>query len=140
MWKSIIGKIDKILNAVRGVADTVITNDEERGRIVEDIESIRADVELGYQAILTERHQNDMNSDSWLSKNIRPLVLIFLLLAFAVFTSLDGAGLIVVAPEYISLIKEWGAIALMFYFGSRGIEKVTRISDNIFRKKRKNKE
>jgi len=137
MWKLIFSKIDKILNSIKGIADTVSTTDEERGNIVKNIEEIKADLQIAYENALTERHKADMQSDSWLSKNIRPLTLIFLMFAFILFASLDGLGCIDLNESYIELIRMWGEVALMFYFGSRGVEKTARITDALFRKKRR---
>lgn len=136
IWTQIIGKIDKIINSVGSVLDNTLTSKEEKGNIIKEIEQIKADVELAYQSALTERHKADMNSDSWLSKNVRPLTLIFLLFAFILFAILDGYGCIKLDKAYIELIKIWGELALMFYFGSRGIEKTANITKHLFRKRK----
>ena len=73
---------------------------------------------------LTARLQADMASDSWLSKNIRPLVLVFLLSAYTVFAGLS-IGSETINPIYADMLKDMLTAAFGFYFVSRGIEKVT---------------
>lgn len=72
---------------------------------------------------LTKRLQADMQSDSWLSKNVRPLVLIFLLVLYTAFAGFSIAYSI--DPAYIEMLKQMLMAAFGFYFVSRGIEKVT---------------
>ena len=72
---------------------------------------------------LTERLKADMSSDSWLSKNIRPLVLIFLLIAYSSFAicsmfDLETRG------AYVELLGQWGMLVMSFYFGGRTMEKI----------------
>jgi hypothetical protein len=75
---------------------------------------------------LTERLKADMSSDSWLSKNVRPLVLIYLLGAWTVFA---GFSLYQhdVSPAYVDMLKQMLMAAFGFYFVSRGAEKITTI-------------
>jgi hypothetical protein len=72
---------------------------------------------------LTKRLQADMASDSWLSKNIRPMVLVFLLTIYTVFAGFSLRYNI--DPAYVEMLKEMLMAAFGFYFVSRGIEKVT---------------
>ena len=72
---------------------------------------------------LTARLQADMSSDSWLSKNIRPMVLIFLLVAYSGFAicsmfDLETRG------AYVELLGQWGMLVMSFYFGGRTMEKI----------------
>lgn len=72
---------------------------------------------------LTARLQADMSSDSWLSKNIRPMVLIFLLIAYSGFAicsmfDLETRG------AYVELLGQWGMLVMSFYFGGRTMEKI----------------
>jgi len=85
---------------------------------------IKADADEQVQ--LTQRHASDMSSDSWLSKNIRPSVLIYILTAYLVLSILDGIGF-KVAEAYITLLGQWGMIVMSFYFGGRTAEKVMQI-------------
>lgn len=75
---------------------------------------------------LTDRHTADMASDSWLSKNIRPLVLVYLMGAWTLFAGLSlFAG--DVAPEYVEMLKQMLMAAFGFYFVGRTAEKITQI-------------
>ena len=75
---------------------------------------------------LTKRLQADMSSDSWLSKNIRPMTLIAILGAYFIFAGLSAAG-IQVNERYVELLGQWGMLIMSFYFGSRGMEKIAEI-------------
>ena len=75
---------------------------------------------------LTKRQQADMGSDSWLSKNIRPLSLIALFFAYIIFAVMSAFG-INTNDNYTMLLGQWGQLAFGFYFGSRGLEKITEI-------------
>ena len=72
---------------------------------------------------LTKRHEADMASDSWLSKNIRPMTLIFILLVYTSFAGLSAAD-IEVNNNYVELLGQWGMLIMSFYFGGRTLEKV----------------
>lgn len=75
------------------------------------------------QANLTSRHEADMKSDSWLSKNIRPMVLIFLLLAYSGFAVASIFGY-ETRGAYVELLGQWGMLVMSFYFGGRTMEKI----------------
>jgi hypothetical protein len=75
------------------------------------------------QQELTKRHTADMASDSWLSKNIRPLMLICLFSAYTVF-SVASVFDYEAKTAYVELLGQWGMLAFGFYFGSRGAEKI----------------
>jgi len=72
---------------------------------------------------LTKRLQADMGSDSWLSKNIRPLTLVFILITYTVF-GLMSAWDIEVNSNYVELLGQWGMLIMSFYFGGRTLEKI----------------
>ena len=72
---------------------------------------------------LTQRQQADMASDSWLSKNIRPLTLLYILVAYMALAILDAA-LIDVADAFVELLGQWGMLVMSFYFGGRTLEKI----------------
>jgi uncharacterized membrane protein (DUF106 family) len=71
----------------------------------------------------TKRWEADMKADSWLSKNIRPMTLIFILVAYAAF-ALMSAWDIEVNEAYVRLLGEWGQLIMLAYFGGRTVEKV----------------
>lgn len=72
---------------------------------------------------LTKRLQADMTSDSWLSKNIRPMTLIFILGAYFVFAMMSAYGNNA-NEKYVELLGQWGMLIMSFYFGGRTLEKI----------------
>lgn len=72
---------------------------------------------------LTERLKADMSSDSWLSKNIRPLTLVFILLAYSTFAMMSAFDL-ETRGAYVELLGQWGMLIMSFYFGGRTLEKI----------------
>jgi hypothetical protein len=72
---------------------------------------------------VSERWKADMASDSWLSKNVRPGTLVYLLTAYLIFALLDGAGYRI-SESYVQLLGQWGMLVMTAYFGGRTVEKV----------------
>lgn len=72
---------------------------------------------------VSDRWQADMGSDSWLSKNIRPMTLAYILTAYLLLALLDGAGYRI-AESYVTLLGQWGMLVMTAYFGGRTVEKV----------------
>lgn len=75
---------------------------------------------------LTERLKADMGSDSWLSKNIRPMTLIAILIGYFVFAMMSAFGHNS-NERYIELLGQWGMLIMSFYFGGRTLEKIMDI-------------
>jgi hypothetical protein len=82
---------------------------------------IQADVNEAQE--LTKRLEADMASDSWLSKNIRPMTLIFILVFYVVFAMMSAGG-IDTNQKYVELLGQWGMLIMSFYFGGRTLEKI----------------
>jgi hypothetical protein len=72
---------------------------------------------------VTRRWESDMASDSFLSKNIRPGTLVYILTAYLIFAGLSAAG-IDVNEAYVNLLGQWGMLVMTAYFGGRTVEKV----------------
>jgi hypothetical protein len=72
---------------------------------------------------VTERWKSDMLSDSWLSKNIRPLTLIFILGIYTIFSIASAFG-ISITESYVELLGQWGMLVMSAYFVGRSVEKV----------------
>lgn len=72
---------------------------------------------------VTKRAQADMTSDSWLSKNIRPMTLIFILFGYFVFAMMSAFGNNA-NEKYVELLGQWGMLVMSFYFGGRTLEKI----------------
>jgi hypothetical protein len=72
---------------------------------------------------LSERHKADMSSDSWLSKNIRPMTLVAIFVGYFVFAMMSAFSYN--ANEvYVTLLGQWGMLVMSFYFGGRTLEKI----------------
>ena len=89
------------------------------------LEENKLDTELfkAEAAAVTERWKADMASDSWLSKNIRPLTLIALLMGYFLFALMSAFGYNA-TESYVTLLGNWGQIVMLAYFGGRTVEKV----------------
>ena len=83
-----------------------------------DIEAFKAEAEA-----VSQRWVADMSSDSWLSKNIRPMTLIALLFGYFMFAAMSAFGHDA-NEAYVTLLGQWGQIVMLAYFGGRSIEKV----------------
>ena len=75
------------------------------------------------QQELTKRQQADMASDSTLSKNIRPMTLVFILIVYSTFAMMSAWD-IEVNNNYVELLGQWGMLIMSFYFGGRTLEKI----------------
>jgi len=78
---------------------------------------------------ISSRWASDMKSDSWLSKNTRPMTLIYLTLAMTIFIVLDSTVLLEIKTGWVSLLEALLITVYVAYFGSRGAEKITKIKN-----------
>ena len=78
------------------------------------------------QTNVTARQQADMASDSWLSKNIRPMTLVAIFTGYFTFGIMDANGAHVNA-SYVQLLGQWGMLVMSFYFGGRSLEKIMEL-------------
>jgi hypothetical protein len=111
--------IDKLIPdpAAKAQAQLELAKLAQEGKLAE----IQADTVAMQET--SKRWQADMASDSWLSKNIRPMTLVFILLVFCAF-SLMSAWKIDVNESYVKLLGEWGQLIMLAYFGGRTVEKI----------------
>ena len=79
--------------------------------------------EIAAQQEVTKRWEADMASDSWLSKNIRPMTLIFILGAYFIFSMMSAFNYDT-NEAYVKLLGEWGQLVMLAYFAGRTVEKV----------------
>lgn len=86
-------------------------------------ELAKMQADMQEQGELTKRQENDMRSDSWLSKNIRPMTLIAILTGYFVFAMLSAFD-IETNSKYVELLGQWGMLIMSFYFGGRTLEKI----------------
>ncbi len=116
--------IDKLGSAIA----KFIPNKIDKAAAVREMQQVINTHEVQMAQEITKRHASDMASDSWLSKNIRPLTLIFILALYSFFSLADGnLGTFHVNQAYVELLGQWGMLIMSFYFGSRGLEKITAI-------------
>lgn len=86
-----------------------------------ELAKINADISESQE--LTKRLEADMGSDSWLSKNIRPMTLIAILFGYFTFAMLSAFG-VDTNSKYVELLGQWGMLIMSFYFGGRTLEKI----------------
>lgn len=127
--------IGEILNIGSKILDRVLPDpDKKEAAKLElaklamsgDIAKLQAEIEaykIEQEAVST-RWTADMNSDSWLSKNIRPLTMIFILSAYLLLAIGDGAEWFDVSDNFVELLGQWGMLVMSAYFGGRTLEKI----------------
>jgi len=126
--------IDALLNIGGKLVDKLIPDPKAQAQAKLELAKMAQDGELAKMANetklyeteqdnLTGRHKADMASDSWLSKNIRPMTLIAILTGYFVFALMSAFNLDTNAA-YVELLGQWGMLIMSFYFGGRTLEKV----------------
>ena len=117
----------KLVQDVGNVIDNLHTSKEEKLAAEAKIKDMIMSYEAEMQKQVTERWKLDMNSDSWLSKNIRPLVLVFLVISTVLLVFID-AGFIKfdVKYSYVDLLQLVLITVIGAYFGGRSLEKVKK--------------
>jgi len=131
--KNILAKLfgtagGNIAEKISGIIDKHTFSKVEKAQFEKEMEKVFIKAELDLEKEITSRHANDMASDSWLSKNIRPLLTIFSLFLYTLFALIDGnIGDFNIANQYVDLLGQIVIMSLGFYFTSRGIEKTAKI-------------
>lgn len=127
----ILNKVGDVLpdNGVLGIVKNLITNDVEL--TPQDKETALALLQqdtIEMQEV-TKRWSSDMTSDSWLSKNTRPLALIYLTIVTTLMMIIDSTAIdFDVKPSWVTLLETLLVTVYIAYFGSRGVEKYKSIS------------
>ena len=122
--KLISGGASKLVDSVDSVLDNVITTDEEKLEAKRKLKQLILSHEAELQKNVTDRWKADMNSDSWLSKNVRPLVLIFLVVSTVLMIFIDaGAISFTVEEKWTDLLQLVLITVIGAYFGGRSLEK-----------------
>jgi len=130
--------VTNLVDSVGNTIDKLVTSDEERDKLKIEMEAelnklkiIQLDAIRQYDSEISNRHMSDMKSDSWLSKNVRPLSLVFLTVSTVLLAYLT---IFVLEADKVALIQPWKDLLQIllvtvyaFYFGSRGFEKVNSI-------------
>ena len=119
------------------ILDKVLPNEEAKAKALAELKKIESDGKLGElnvnleeykteQNNVSERWKADMSSDSWLSKNIRPMALIAIFTGYFLFAMMSAFGYNA-NESYVTLLGNWGMLVFGAYFGSRSLEKITEI-------------
>lgn len=127
LQKVLSGGASKLIKDVGGVIDNLTTTKEEKLAAEQKIKELISNHELELQKQVTNRWEADMKSDSWLSKNVRPLVLIFLVVSTVLMIFID-AGLIAfnVEQKWTDLLQLVLITVIGAYFGGRSLEKTKK--------------
>jgi hypothetical protein len=126
--------LDALLQVGGKLIDKLIPDPEAKAKAQFELAKMGQDGELARMANetrlfeveqenVTRRAEADMASDSWLSKNIRPMTLVFLLVAYSSFAVASIFNLETRAA-YVELLGQWGMLVMSFYFGGRTMEKI----------------
>lgn len=125
--------VGSVVDSVGSAIDKLVTSDAEKLALKNELIKIQTEAKLKEQEIdiqyameATKRQSNDMQSDSWLSKNIRPMTLIFILVMYSLL-SISSGFKFEVTESYVSLLGQWGMLIMSFYFSGRTIEKISSI-------------
>ena len=118
LFSKLLGNADKVI-------DEVVTSQEEKLTLKNKLQEIVNEHQAIIEQEVSKRWQADMNSDSWLSKSIRPLVLGWLVVATTLLIFIDaGAIEFVVEDKWVDLLQIVLITVIGAYFGSRGLEKI----------------
>ena len=117
--------LDKVIPdpAQKAEAQAKLLEIQQQGRLAE----LQADTAEAQE--VTKRQEADMASDSTLSKNIRPLTLVFILIVYSTFAMMSAWD-IEVNNNYVELLGQWGMLIMSFYFGGRTLEKIMEMKKN----------
>ena len=113
-----------VIKEIGNVIDKLTTTEQEKLEIKKQVQIILEEADNNAQQQVTDRWNADMNSDSWLAKNIRPLVLVFLTFVFSLLAFTDGnIGEFKIAKEYIPIFQTLLVTVYGAYFVGRTWEK-----------------
>ena len=127
LGKLFSGGAAELVKGVGGVIDNLHTSKEEKLEAERKIKELISSYEVEMEKNITERWKMDMASDSWLSKNIRPLVLVFLVVSTVLLIFIDaGAINFTVQDKWTDLLQLVLITVIGAYFGGRSLEKVKK--------------
>lgn len=123
----LFGKGSGVVEQVGGLVDKFVRTKDEKAQFEKEMAEILINAEADMQKNVTERWKADMASDSWLSKNVRPLVLMFLIFNTMLLIFIDaGAINFKVEDNWVSLLEILLLTVIAAYFGGRTIEKTRK--------------
>ena len=121
------GGAAELVKGVGGVIDNLHTSKEEKLEAERKIKEIIANHEAEMEKNITSRWEADLKSDSWLSKNVRPLVLVFLIVCTMLLIFIDAGALnFEVKSSWVDLLQLVLITVIGAYFGGRSLEKVKK--------------
>ena len=121
------GGAAELVKGVGGVLDNLTTSKEEKLEAERKIQELIANHEAKMEQNITDRWSADMNSDSWLSKNVRPLVLIFLVVSTVLMIFIDAGTInFEVEAKWTDLLQLVLITVIGAYFGGRSLEKTKK--------------
>ena len=129
---SILGKMFSggaadLINSVGDVVDNLHTSKEEKLAAEQKVKKLVANYEIEMEKNITDRWKADMNSDSWLSKNVRPMILIFLVVSTVLMIFIDAGTIsFVVEDKWTDLLQLVLITVIGAYFGGRSLEKTKK--------------
>ena len=127
LGKLFSGGAADLVKGVGGVIDNLHTSAEDKLEAERKIKELVANYQIEMEKNITSRWEADLKSDSWLSKNVRPMVLIFLIVCTMLLIFIDaGAIKFNVKDSYIDLLQLVLITVIGAYFGGRSLEKVKK--------------
>ena len=127
LTKMFSGGAADLIKSVGGVVDNLTTSKEEKLEAERKIKELVANYEVEMEKSITSRWEADLKSDSWLSKNVRPMTLIFLIVCTMLLIFIDaGAINFNVKDSYVDLLQLVLITVIGAYFGGRSLEKVKK--------------
>jgi len=125
--KLLSGGAAELVKGIGGVVDNLHTSAEEKLEAERKIKELIASYQVEMEKNITRRWEADLKSDSWLSKNVRPLVLIFLIVCTMLLIFIDAGALnFEVKSSWVDLLQLVLITVIGAYFGGRSIEKVKK--------------
>ena len=127
LGKLFSGGAAELVKSIGGVVDNLHTSAEEKLEAERKIKELMANYEIEMEKNISSRWDADLKSDSWLSKNVRPLVLIFLIVCTMLLIFIDAGALkFNVKDSYVDLLQLVLITVIGAYFGGRSLEKVKK--------------
>ena len=127
LTKIFSGGAGELVKSVGGVLDNLTTSKEEKLEAERKVKELIANYEIEMEKNITSRWEADLKSDSWLSKNVRPMTLIFLIVCTMLLIFIDaGAINFNVKDSYVDLLQLVLITVIGAYFGGRSLEKVKK--------------
>ena len=121
------GGAEKLVESVGGVLDNLSTSKEEKLEAKRKIKELMVSHQVEVEKNVSERWKADMNSDSWLSKNVRPLVLVFFIVCTMLLVFIDSGSIAFQVDEKWKSVIEITMITIIgAYFGVRSVEKLKK--------------